>query len=174
MTAEAREPERDLLLRGDPGAFAAFYDRHAPGMFAVARAMLRARSDAEDAVQETFLNLFQSRASFARAESPRAYAFASLRRAALRLHARRRDEPLPEDPGEPDRPRADGAGDDASLLERALARLATEQREVLALKFEGGLTFAEIGAAQGVPANTAASRYRYALQHLERLLGGQP
>ena len=51
-------------------------------------------------------------------------------------------------------------------LERALAWLPAEQREVLALKVEGGLTFAEIGAALAISPHTAASRYRYALERL--------
>jgi len=35
------------------------------------------------------------------------------------------------------------------------------------MKIWGGLTFAQIAEALGVPLNTAASRYRYALQRLE-------
>jgi len=57
-------------------------------------------------------------------------------------------------------------------LERALARLSVEQREVVALKVEGGLTFEEIGAALAVSPNTAASRYSYALARLREALGG--
>ena len=54
----------------------------------------------------------------------------------------------------------------------ALARLPEDQREVLALKTEGELTFEEIGLVLGIPANTAASRYRYALEKLRAALGG--
>ena len=64
------------------------------------------------------------------------------------------------------------AGTD-ELLEQALPTLPDEQREVLALKIDGGLTFAEIGALLGVGLNTAASRYRYALEKLRLTLGGQ-
>jgi RNA polymerase sigma-70 factor (ECF subfamily) len=48
--------------------------------------------------------------------------------------------------------------------------LPPKQREVIAMKIDGELTFAEIGAVLGVSANTAASRYRYALEKLRRSL----
>ena len=40
----------------------------------------------------------------------------------------------------------------------------------MGLKIDGGLTFAEIGAVTGISPNTAASRYRYALEKLRILL----
>jgi DNA-directed RNA polymerase specialized sigma24 family protein len=43
---------------------------------------------------------------------------------------------------------------------------ANEQREVLALREHGGLTFAEVAAVLGVPVGTAKSRARYALVRL--------
>ncbi|MFM8421945.1 MAG: sigma factor-like helix-turn-helix DNA-binding protein, partial [Verrucomicrobiota bacterium] len=52
----------------------------------------------------------------------------------------------------------------------AVAALPPAQREVIALKFDGGLTFAEIAAVVGVSANTAASRYRYGAAKLRTLL----
>jgi RNA polymerase sigma-70 factor (ECF subfamily) len=57
----------------------------------------------------------------------------------------------------------------ARLLQAALARLPESQREVVTLKIWGELTFAEIAAALDIPANTAASRYRYALEDLRKL-----
>ena len=55
-------------------------------------------------------------------------------------------------------------------LQAAVASLPAEQREVVALKFQGGLTFAEIASAMGTSLNTAASRYRYAIDKLRRLM----
>jgi RNA polymerase sigma-70 factor (ECF subfamily) len=56
------------------------------------------------------------------------------------------------------------------MIESALARLPEEQRAVLVLKTWGGLTFPQIAAALEIPANTAASRYRYAVEKLRELL----
>jgi RNA polymerase sigma-70 factor (ECF subfamily) len=55
-------------------------------------------------------------------------------------------------------------------LSRALAALSPEQREVVHLKVFEGMTFPEVAAVLDVPANTAASRYRYALVHLRKAL----
>jgi RNA polymerase sigma-70 factor (ECF subfamily) len=61
-------------------------------------------------------------------------------------------------------------GDRAELLERSLRDLPAEQREVVVLKIWGGLTFEAIGEVLGISPHTAASRYRYALNHLRRTL----
>ena len=46
-----------------------------------------------------------------------------------------------------------------------------KQREIIALKIDGGLTFVQIGEVLGVSPNTAASRYRLALEKLRTALG---
>jgi RNA polymerase sigma-70 factor (ECF subfamily) len=45
-------------------------------------------------------------------------------------------------------------------------------REVVVLKIWGGLTFEKIAETLGIPLNTAASRYRYALEDLRSALKG--
>lgn len=56
------------------------------------------------------------------------------------------------------------------LLQQAMSTLPETQREVITLKVWGGLTFAEIAKVLEIPANTAASRYRYGLEELRRLM----
>ena len=56
------------------------------------------------------------------------------------------------------------------VLAAAIARLPNEQREVVILKIWNELTFAEIAVALGISQNTAASRYRYALGALKKVL----
>ncbi len=61
----------------------------------------------------------------------------------------------------------DGPGfEDLDALRDAVAILSPERLEVVSLKLWRGLTFAEIGEALGISPNTAASRYRYALNDL--------
>src|SRR5947207_2426421 len=105
-------------------ALAEVYDRHGSAMFRVAWTLLRSRPDAEDAVQEVFLGLARSPATIDRIENWRAYLFSALRHAAGRIAARRKVEPLPEDP-----PKRDAATLDvetADSLERGLAALPFE------------------------------------------------
>lgn len=46
--------------------------------------------------------------------------------------------------------------------------LESKYQEVLTLKIWGELTYSQIAGVLGIPANTAASRYRYGLQALRR------
>ena len=161
------------LAEGREDAFAALYDRYAPALFRVAWTLLRSRPDAEDAVQEVFLGLVRSRVLLVQVVNLRAYLFSALRHAVARLAAQQRaGTPLPLDELPARMAPADGVVD-AELyrrLEGALAALPPDQREVLTLKIDGGLTFAEIAAVLGIRPNTAASRYRYALEKLRALL----
>jgi RNA polymerase sigma-70 factor (ECF subfamily) len=160
------------LAAGREEAFAALYDRFGPLLFRVALALLSSRPDAEDAVQEVLVGLVRARGTLAGIENLRAYLFACLRSAAGRLAARRKQRPeatgeiedrVAPQPREPDLDRS-------VRLEKALRGLPPEQRELVALKVDGGLTFAEIATCLGISANTAASRYRYALEKLRAAL----
>ena len=102
-----------------------------------------------------------------------AYLFSALRHAAGRLASRRPREcslPLEALLGEASSQPQGSTAEISDKLERARQALPAEQRELLALKVEGGLTFAEIAAVLGINANTAASRYRYALEKLRTAL----
>ncbi len=60
--------------------------------------------------------------------------------------------------------------EDAIILRREVDQLPEKLREVLVLKIWSGLTFAEIADLLKISNNTAASRYRYALQQLQKKL----
>ena len=51
-------------------------------------------------------------------------------------------------------------------LRRALQALPDDQRQVVVLHVWGELTFLQVAEVMGISANTAASRYRYALAKL--------
>ena len=168
----------ESLAAGDPEAFAALYDRLALRLLGAARTMTGSLADAEDVVQDLFVELARGRARLAAVADLEAYVFTMLRnavrrrsrRAALDRRAvvaiatgRQASSSLNESP--PELP------DDA--LAAAVAALPEAQREVVALKIDAGLTFAEIGAVTGTSLNTAASRYRYALEKLRTALAGR-
>ena len=64
----------------------------------------------------------------------------------------------------------DYSDEDLEALRGALGRLAPERWEVISLKVYQQLTFAEVGEVLAISPNTAASRYRYALKDLRRML----
>lgn len=60
--------------------------------------------------------------------------------------------------------------EEQKLIEAAIRRLPADQREVLHMKLYEGRTFREIGEMTGVSVNTAANRYRYAMDKLKDIL----
>jgi RNA polymerase sigma-70 factor (ECF subfamily) len=172
MGSPAEEALVKGLAEGREEAFAALYDRFGPVLFRVACALLASRPDAEDAVQEVLVGLVRARRMLAGIENLRAYLFACLRSAAGRIAARKKQRPeTGGDCGQVVAPQPRRLDLEQSLrLERGLRDLPPEQRELVALKVDGGLTFAEIASCLGISANTAASRYRYALEKLRAAL----
>jgi RNA polymerase sigma-70 factor, ECF subfamily len=176
MAEPAHDPLGADLAEGKESAFAAVYDRFGASLFRTAAALLHSREDAEDAVQEVFVGLVRARHTLARVENLRAYLFAALRHAVgRRAAARERERVVPIDQAEEPGTSAPACeGDRAVRLELALRELPVEQRELVALKIDGGLTFGEIGGLLGISPNTAASRYRYALEKLRAALEEVP
>ena len=177
MEGPGSDPLAGRLAAGDERAFAALYDRFGMRLYRAAMGMLGRREDAEDTVQEVFVAVFQSRQRMADVQDFTAYLFTALRRAAGRCAVRRAREPATSESVAEAAATSAGQLDDGSSpynerIERALAALPAEQREAVALKIDGELTFAQIAEVTGVSINTAASRYRCALEKLRESLRG--
>ncbi len=162
------------LAAGDERAYAELYDRYGGRLYRTALGMLGRREDAEDIVKEVFMGILQSRHRLVDVQCLTGYLFTALRRAAGRCARRRaQSSALPEVAASTvsaATDRRDGSTPCSERLERALLSLPAEQREVISLKIDGELTFAQIAQVIGVNANTAASRYRYALEKLRGAL----
>jgi RNA polymerase sigma-70 factor, ECF subfamily len=147
-------------------------ENHAPKFLLFARQQARSEADAQDLVQEAVVEA--SRRQNDGQPPPPALVFATIRRRAIdlaRSENRRAGRelaaggPLPVswfDTSVEDR-------ELQQLIQDAMSRLPEMYRQVLTLKVWGGLTFAEIADTLGIPANTAASRYRYGLIELRKL-----
>jgi len=145
---------------------------HGPQLLLFARQNARCEADAQDLVQEALVECWQ-RSGPGLPPLPRV--FATIRRRAID-RARQEDRRLRREraAGADDRPPwfapEVGQRELGRIIQAALAELPPEQRDVLTLKVWGGLTFAEIAEALDIPANTAASRYRYGLATLRKLI----
>jgi RNA polymerase sigma-70 factor, ECF subfamily len=160
------------LASGREDAFAALYTQYGERLFRAALVMLRRPHDAEDAVQEVFMGLVRTRQSLPNVQDLTAYLFSALRHAAGKIATRRgpemATEVVLEELAERTSPPAETPLGDH--LTWALESLPPDQREMIALKFDGELTFAQIATVLGINPSTAASRYRYALDRLRRML----
>lgn len=143
------------------------YEELGPVLLAYARSLVDDATEAEDALQEVFVKLLSGRAPGLPRE-PRPYLFRAVRntcfnhrRSETREAARRRVvAPVFTAPA--------GLEDLALDLERALRAMPREQREVVVLRVWAEMTIDETAKLLGIPMNTAASRYRYALDRLRR------
>ncbi len=166
----------------DAQALRVLYDRCAGIALAVAVRILRNRSEAEDVVQEAFLEAWKRAGTFdARRGSASAFVLSIARSRALdRVRSRgssdralsalgREDEPpvpLPIESAEQRQAR--------DRIQAALATLPPEQRQVLELAYFEGLTQREIAERLSHPLGTVKTRARLALEKLAALLGDAP
>ena len=149
-----------------------WFDRHAATLVLFAQQITGERSDAEDAVQDGFVRFWRHRQE---ADDPAAYLYACVKRCALdhlRSSKRRRQREQYAS-----RCREESClvkfGEQAErrlVIERALRELPEVQRQVVVMKLWGGLTFGQIATALELSPNTAASRYRYALERMRKHL----
>jgi RNA polymerase sigma-70 factor (ECF subfamily) len=149
------------------------YDRHGPALLAYACSFVSDVAAAEDVLHQVFLRLLQKDTVVP--DIPLAYLYRCVRNAALNSRRSTRHE-LQPDLANPARngvalfEHHGGKREAALALHAALFTLSEEQREVVVLRIWSGMTLEEVAALTGVPLNTAASRFRYALEKLRELL----
>ena len=127
---------------------------------------------AQEVVQELFLKLARDVDTIIRARSERAVIFTLTRNLALDALRRRVRQEKALDEWEEQTPEWFEPHTDAETVEQrhqlvaVLATLPEEQRSVIHLHLWEEMSFREIGEMLGLPTQTVASRYRYALEKL--------
>jgi RNA polymerase sigma-70 factor (ECF subfamily) len=184
--AAGADPDRELVARwraGDEDAFAALIRRHERRVYRLLLRMLGSEAEAEDASQETFLNLYRHGQRF-RGEALfstfvyRIAANAALnrRRSLGRGHAREGKLAnlqavgleLPSAP--PDPQRAVEAAEESRRVQDGLLQLAPKLRLPLVLYDVEGLPYPEIARLLDVPEGTVKSRIHRARERLREVL----
>jgi RNA polymerase sigma-70 factor (ECF subfamily) len=181
------DSDADLIQRwraGDESAFEAVVRRWEP---ALARFLSRLAPPEQvpDLLQEVFLRVYRAGPAYRENGHFSTWLFRIALNAAR--DAGRRSRPV--QPLKTEEPAASGEAASlecerrelAELLAQAVAELPAEQREVLALRHDRGMSFEDMGRILGVPASTLKSRFSSALTRLRRRLselgyptGGEP
>lgn len=160
-----------------PDLLETLYQEHAPALFRFLIRLTGNEAEVKDVLQEIFIRLAKTPGILKNVDAPRAYllrmayrqAIDHMRREKARLyyseHAQRELEiQLSSQSSDHDKEWR------RKLLSDSLSALPREQKSVVLLKIWEGLTFAQIAEALDISADTAASRYRYALNKLRDAL----
>jgi RNA polymerase sigma-70 factor, ECF subfamily len=149
----------DAVRRGDQRSLEELYRRHSPRLYALLLRMLRETADAEEVLQETFIDAWRRAAEYS---ASRGSVEARLRLVKHSEQLATTDAPQSEPPDVHAQTR----------LRRALSTLPPEQRRALELAYWDGLSQSEISRETGDPLGTVKTRVRLGLQRLAELLAG--
>ena len=181
-----RNRDNDLLRRigrGDRSAFAEFYDLYANLLFSVAVKILNDQKEAEDVLQEVFVQIWDKAGTFdPQLGKPSSWAITLARNRAIdRIRASRRRARLVEeaatagalDGGEgPTANESVHGREKAALIRTAMAALPSDQRQAIELAFFSGLTQIEISDNLREPLGTIKARIRRGMLKLRDKLEG--
>jgi RNA polymerase sigma-70 factor (ECF subfamily) len=186
-TMQSRDRDVELLRRisgGDRAAFAEFYDLYAALFFSVAVRILNDQKEAEDVLQDVFIQIWEKAASFdAKLGKASSWGMTFARNKAIdRIRAAQRRSRLVEDataqavPEATESPSANESlcgRERAEFIRSAVTGLPNEQRQAIELAFFGGLTQNEISERLREPLGTVKARIRRGMLRLRELLEGR-
>jgi RNA polymerase sigma-70 factor (ECF subfamily) len=177
------------MARGDRGAAAPFYDRHAALVYGLALRITGQPADADDVVCDVFAQVWRDATRFDGTRGSVVAWLTTITRTRALDHLRakkRRDVAEERAASHSDEPVAMGsapaepaalleAHERASAVQAALVTLPAPQREAIELAFYQGLTHHEVAATLQEPLGTIKTRIRLGLLKLrERLAGHAP
>jgi len=163
-------------VAGDAAAFRVIFERYAPLLL---RAMLRelyVREEANDLVQQTFLQLHRARADFDAGQKLKPWLFTiamNLKREYFRRKKRRPERSLEAEVSLEPAVGALGAArvEARRTLARVLAELPPDQREVIELHWFDGLEFPEVASVVGASVSAVKVRAHRGYVRLRQALG---
>lgn len=162
----------EKCLKGEKDAFRYLVERYQAQAVGHSTAILGNREDALDAVQEAFIDAFQSLKNFDRARRFYPWLYVLVRHRCFKMIAKKRESENIEET-EILAPQSDISNEERITLEKALLSLTKEDREIITLKYLDGLSYEEIAEHLEIPRGTVMSRLFYARKQLQTKLTGK-
>jgi RNA polymerase sigma-70 factor (ECF subfamily) len=159
IAVQTEAGDDDALIvasRTEPLAFQHLHERYAARVYRYLHLRAASPEDAADLTQAVFLKLWQARSTYRPGKAPfPAFLFRIARNALTDAHRRRRPtlswdgvaEVIPDQTGDPEAVAL--RNERLARLRRLVARLDPQKRELLALRFAGGLSAREIAPVVG-------------------------
>jgi RNA polymerase sigma-70 factor (ECF subfamily) len=171
------------LQGGNADALTVLFERHAARLFSLARRILRNQAEAEDAVQQIFLDVFRSIQQFKPEKGSfktwlLLFAYQRILNCRRSLAASRFfdtdpfDELLPEVFPPADRPRGYSLPEASVLIEQVLSALQPRQRRTIELVYDEGLTAEEVSARTGETVRVVRHNLYRGLERLRKVFCG--
>lgn len=182
MNTPTTTPLLPLVAAGDQHAVRQCIERYGGLVWSLARRARLGQEEAEDVVQDIFLELWRNASRFdARIASEATFVAMIARRRLIDLRRRKQRRPETE---MIDSQRATSTlpppelGVEAAQAARALEQLRPEQRQVLIMTTCQGLSHEEVAVTTGMPLGTVKAHARRGLMRIREVLGaetaGQP
>ena len=168
----------ERVAAGDTAAVSECLDRYGDLVWSLARRYLRNAADAEDAVQDIFIDIWGSSARYDRNIASEVAFISTIARRRLidKIRAAQRrplmdslddDEGAPIDPGVPATVEDDT---EVTIVERVLAKMDPEHQKVLSMSLYEGYSHSEIAERLSLPLGTVKTRVRRGLIHIREQL----
>ena len=164
------------LSIGKAEAFASVFDRYHRLLYALAYRYLKSGPEAEDAVQHTFMRLWEQRETFDFSEGLRSLLFTILKNYILnelrhqRIVLEKHEELLQQNSEEEDVMKALEDADFRRHLRSVIGKLPPQKQKICLMKIEQGLSNQEIADKLHITIPTVKSHYTQAIKQLRGMI----
>lgn len=168
--------ELDRCLFGiagrDPEALESLYHSTSTSVYTFALSILKNSHDAEDVLQDCYLNIYSAAGSYRSAGKPMAWILTITKNLCYqKLRERQRYADLPQEDWEPWLAANQGLSpEDKVVIQQCMARLSDEERQIVTLHAVTGLRHREIAELLELPLPTVLSKYSRAIKKLRQYL----
>lgn len=169
----------ELCKNGNKDALRQIYDKYKNDLLILSISLLNNPSYAEDVVHDIFTRFIGGIEQFRLIGSLKGYLLTCAANYARNINKAKYQQDVEYNPaetvesnsGEP--MKSIVCNEQLLMLSNAMAQIPYDQREVIILHFQAGMTLEQIAQQQEISVNTIKSRYRYGIEKLRFLLDGE-